>query len=229
MESWGTDPWAKYAGWGYKCYSNGTCGFVQNHPDHADRVVVYTAPEGDEVATYTRGTARLQNGEAIVPLGETFKWVTNPDIGLTAHLTPRGDCLGLYVESLSTKELVVRELQNGGSDVVFDYIVYGLRIGFEEASIVQKKPEEAYIPALEYHKRMYRDDPSLRAYNALERFKAMRTATGEARPLDMSASLALRDEISVYDPATHKRPGAPRQPETRGHTDPAMPKQPSTN
>ena len=56
---------------------------------------------------------RLVAGEARVELDETFGWVTNPDVGLSAQLTPRGECLGLYVDSLSAGELRVRELGDG--------------------------------------------------------------------------------------------------------------------
>jgi len=52
----------------YKVFGSGSVSFAQNHPYDRNRVVVYSAPEGDEVATYTRGTARLVNGEARVPL-----------------------------------------------------------------------------------------------------------------------------------------------------------------
>ena len=60
------DGWA-YAEVGvdaYKIRGNGTDSFVQNHPDRADRVVVYHAPEASEVAVYTRGSAQLENGVA---------------------------------------------------------------------------------------------------------------------------------------------------------------------
>jgi hypothetical protein len=219
-ESWGIDAYGEDAGGCFSCTYNGTwatvadwaackvrgpgsVNFVQNHPEAPDKVIVYACPEGDEVATYTRGTARLVNGVARVPLGETFKWVTNPDIGLTAHLTPRGDCEGLYVESLTTGEMVVRELRGGNSDVTFDYIVYGLRIGFEEASIVQEKEREAPIPSMKYHRDLYEQKPELRQYNALERFKAMRAATGQTGPLDLSAARALHDAIVEFDPSVH--------------------------
>lgn len=110
-----------YDGYGtYKTQGNGTNVFVQNHPE---LVVVYAAPKGDEVAAYMRGTARLVAGQANVPLGDTFRWVTNPDIGLTGHLTPRGKGSVLFVESLTTEEMVVRSLQGFPEDVVFDYIV----------------------------------------------------------------------------------------------------------
>ena len=193
--------WAK-VGWGSsKVYGNGSVSFVQNHPYDRTRTIVYTAPEGDEVATYTRGTARLLNGEARVVLGETFQWVTNPDIGLTAHLTPRGDCEGLYVASVTTSEMIVRELRGGVSNVAFDYIVYGLRIGFEEVAVVQAKEREAPTPSMAAHHAEYEKNPPLRAFNALERFKRMRAGTGETHPVDLSAATALSEAIVNVDPA----------------------------
>jgi hypothetical protein len=197
------------SGWAYvgydtcKIYGNGAVSFVQNHPVNPGEVVVYAAPEGDEVATYTRGTARLQNGVAHVQLGETFKWVTNPDVGLTAHLTLRGDCPGIFVKSLSTAEMVVQEVDGGTSDVAFDYLVYGLRIGFEEIAVVQEKTVEAYIPAMADHRALYERRPELREYNALERFKRMRAAVGDTEPLDLSTSQALHDAIVEFDLAVH--------------------------
>ena len=191
---------------------NGSKDFVQNHPYEKDKVIMYACVEGDEVGTYTRGTARLENGLARVSLGETFKWVTNPDIGLTAHLTPQGDCNGLYVASLTTADLVVRELGGGTSDVVFSYIVHGLRIGFEQASVIEEKHREAYIPSMAHHRELYEKYPDLRQFNPLERFKAMRRANGETEPLDLSESHALHDAIVEFDPAIHKveRPEPPQ-------------------
>jgi hypothetical protein len=190
----------------YKTHGSGTNSFVQNHPEDNNRVIVYSAPEGDEVATYTRGTARLVGGEAQVSLGETFKWVTNPDIGLTAHITPRGDCNGMFVASLSTSEMVVKELGGGTSDAAFDYIVYGLRIGFEEISIVQEKNDESYIPSMASHRERYRMYPELRQYNALERFKRMNMDIGRSF-FETGAARALRDAIHEFDPAIDRLTG----------------------
>ncbi len=193
-----------------KTYGVGISQFVQNHPYEKDRIIAYTAPEGDEAATYTRGTARLVNGEAQVMLGETFKWVTNPEIGLTAHLTPRSDCKGLYVASLTTSEMVVKELQGGTSDATFDYLVYGLRIGFEEASVVQEKIREAYIPSLANHRERYNKYPELRHFNAYERFKQMYTQAGLSIP-SSGSSLVLKDAIHEFDPAIDKIPEPPKR------------------
>jgi hypothetical protein len=194
----------------YKTQGSGTNAFVQNHPQDRSLVIVYAGPEGDEVATYTRGTARLVDGEARVPLGDTFKWVTNPDIGLTAHVTPRGRGTVLFVESLSTTEMVVRSMDGFPSDVLFDYIVCGLRIGFEEVAIVQRKQQEAYIPSMDDHRQAYAEHPELRQYNALQRFKRMRAAAGLEEPVDLSASRSLHDAIEEFDPAIHRSAGAER-------------------
>jgi hypothetical protein len=193
----------------YKIYGSGAMSFVQNHPTEKDRVIVYTAPEGDETATYTRGTARLVKGEARVPLGETFAWVTNPDIGLTAYITPRGRAVPLAVESLGTDVLSVRG--PAGEDVEFDYIVYGLRIGFEETTVVQEKAQEARIPSMADHRRRVAEHPELRRFTALDRFDKMQTAAGRP-PHPGGGAPALVAAIEEYDPARHGRPRADREP-----------------
>jgi ketosteroid isomerase-like protein len=58
---------------------------------------------------YTRRPGRLVNGVARVALGETFALVANPDLGLTVHITPRGETpLPLAAAVVSTSELLVR-------------------------------------------------------------------------------------------------------------------------
>jgi len=186
----------------YKVYGTGTNSFVQNHPYRDDLVITYSAPEGNETATYTRGTGRLVNGEARIPLDETFALVTNPSIGLTAHITPRGEWANLFVKELTTKEMVVAAYE-GSDDVRFDYIVYGLRIGFEELSIVQEKPEESYIPSMHEHRALFRRRPELRKYTTLERFTRMYEEARVPMTADWSEAEALLSAIGEYDPAVH--------------------------
>jgi hypothetical protein len=185
---------------------SGTKSFVQNHPYRDDEVIVYFSLEGDEAGTYTRGSARLVNGEARVTLGETFQWVTNPDLGLTAHVTPREECAGLYVESLSTTELVVRESGGGSSDAAFDYVVHGLRIGFEETGVVREKEIESFIPSMAQTRALYERRPEFRRYNALERFRSMATEVTGAEAVDLSNAEALRAAVQEYDPDLHGSP-----------------------
>ena len=193
-----------YVGYGsYKINGTGSVAFVQNHPENADQVIVYNSPEGDEVATYTRGTAKLVNGEARIPLGETFKWVTNPDIGLTAHLTPIGEPCLLYVESMSTTELRVKGSADCSGNARFSYIVYGLRIGFEDVTVVQKKTREARIPSMASHRKAMEEQPELARYTALSRWAHMEGSDRETVKAGMTRTAALLGKIGEFDPKVH--------------------------
>ncbi len=126
--------------------------------------------------------------------------------------------------SLTTEELVVKSDPNLADDVSFDYIVYGLRIGFEELSIVQEKTQEAYIPSMKDHRERYAKHPELRRYNALQRFGRMRADRGMTAVPDMNTAEALRDAIEEFDPEVHKlpheKPESPLRPETPPEPDP---------
>lgn len=180
----------------YKIVGNGSVSFVQNHPDDPDKVVVYHAPESSEVNVYTRGSARLVKGTARVALDPTFAWTANPEVGLTAHLTPRGEAVALAVESVSATEIVVRG--PAGSDVSFDYWVTGLRIGFEEMPAVTRKEIDAQIPRNADAAEIYAADPELRAFNGLERHRAMARDLGRSVDPDMKATATLRNRIGVH-------------------------------
>lgn len=108
--------------------------------------------------------------------------------------------------------MIVKSAPGSASDASFDYIVYGLRIGFEESSIVQEKIREAYIPSMVDHRARYAKQPELRRYNALERFSRMRTDKGMTSVPDMSAAEALRDSIEEFDPEVHKLPQTKPEP-----------------
>jgi len=202
--------WAACGRLSYKIMGTGSVDFVQNHPYKSNEVIVYAAPEGDEVATYTRGTARLIDGEVKVSLGETFQWVTNPEIGLTAHLTPRGKGSVLYVESITTEEMIVKSYEGFPNDVYFDYLVYGLRIGFEEHSVVQEKDLEARIPDMSDHHAMYTRRPDLRQYNALERYTSMYASNGMQRTTSSLGADGLISLIGVHEHTESAKPADER-------------------
>ena len=193
--------WATVGQAGYKVKGNGVVSFVQNHPSDPTAEIVYSAPEADEAAVYTRGSARLEDGEARVPLGETFRLVANPDIGLTAHLTPRGaETVALSVASLSTEEIVVRGPD--GSDAAFDYLVWGLRIGFEERPAIRPRERHAPLPSRSVDEALFAAHPELRAKTPLARFAAMRTgAAAGTGSLDLTRSRALAAAIDAAAPA----------------------------
>lgn len=199
----------------YKVAGTGTVNFIQNHPERPGQVIVYAAPEGDEVAVYTRGTARLVDGTARVALADTFRWVANPEIGLTAHLTARGEPVPLSVGSLSTSELLVRGPD--GSDASFDYLVYGLRVGFEDVAVVQEKTQDAKIPSMATHHELLTRRPDLAGFTARSRFAAMVDDAGVARAPG-GAAAALLAAIGVHDPADGPIGARPPRPAVVGAT-----------
>ncbi|RKY11830.1 MAG: hypothetical protein DRP82_07175, partial [Planctomycetota bacterium] len=109
---------------------SGTKNFVQPHPKDPEKEIVYACLEGGESGTYCRGVGRLVNGAAVVKLPEHFTLVTAEE-GLTAYVTPMGECIGLYVERVNNRELVVREVGGGKSNVNFSWLVMGIRKGYE--------------------------------------------------------------------------------------------------
>ncbi|MCU0230020.1 MAG: hypothetical protein MUC67_01455 [Acidobacteria bacterium] len=212
--------WADVSTATYKIHGTGAVSFEQNHPYERDKVIVYAAPEGDEVAVYTRGSAQLENGFARVALGATFSLVANPDLGLTAHLTPRGAAVPLAVESVTTSELTVRG--PAGADVAFDYIVYGLRIGFEDLAVVQPKTREALLPEAAAIEASYGGRPDLRTYSAAARFRAMPgaivrdDARGDElrRAIDGDRAAAIIAAAGMAERDTSPRPSALAEPAT---------------
>jgi hypothetical protein len=116
--------------------ASGTKSFVQAHPTDSTKQIVYVSLEGPEAGTYSRGTAKLGNGEAVVNLPEHFSLVTN-EAGLTIQLTPRGEWLQLYVVKASAKQIIVREAS--GKSGQFDYFVQGVRKGYENHQVIQYK------------------------------------------------------------------------------------------
>jgi hypothetical protein len=61
--------------------------------------------------------------------------------GLTAQVTPRADCRGLYVAELTTTSIVVKELQGGTSNARFDFFVNGIRSGYKDYKVLNSKSE----------------------------------------------------------------------------------------
>ena len=200
------DVWAEVAheegGSLYTIRGSGAKSFVQNDPIDPSKVVVFAALEGDEAGTYTRGQARLEGGRATVALSPAFARVTNPDIGLTAHVSPRGVAVPLTVESLTSDTLVVRG--PAGADVRFDYVVFGLRLGFERHAVIAEKTRDAPLPAEPSPEELAGLDE---AVTPLGRFTAMRAALGETAPLDLTRSAAMKRAAGVIAAAS-PAPGA---------------------
>ena len=171
--------------------------FVQAHPVEKDLEIVYTTLEGPEAGVFTRGSARLSDGMARVALEETFAWVANPDVGLTVFLTPRGQWADLYVESVTSREIVVRSAPGAPLDATFDYMVMGLHVGYEEAPAVRPRTRDALLPAPESLRAQLRGRDDLVRYTPLERYRASEAAVFGRRGVDLSAGRALTAAIGT--------------------------------
>jgi hypothetical protein len=117
----------------------GNKNFIQPHPTDPTKEIVYVALEGGEAGTYTRGSGTLVDGIAIIELPEHFGLVTNAE-GLTAQITPRGPVHAmLYVESVTPRTLVVRASTSADAHVPFDYLINGIREGFENHQVIRDR------------------------------------------------------------------------------------------
>ncbi|HEX2897864.1 MAG TPA: hypothetical protein VHP63_07435, partial [candidate division Zixibacteria bacterium] len=117
--------------------------FIQEHPQNPNQYIAFVALEGPEAGTYTRGSFQLNNGVAEISLPESFSLVTGAG-GLTVQVTPRGKVNGmLYVESITPSKLVVMASDVSDASVKFDYLVNGVRIGYEGFESIRKSNENS--------------------------------------------------------------------------------------
>jgi hypothetical protein len=139
-------------------FVDGSKNFVHPHPVDPGKQLVYVCLEGGENGVYVRGSSGLERGRAVINLPEHFGLVAAAE-GLTAQVTPRdGRARGyLYVEEIAPDRIVVVEANGGTSDAQFDYLVMGVRRGFEEHQVVQEnrfvKPDRE-LSQEEYEQRM---------------------------------------------------------------------------
>ena len=118
---------------------SGVKSFVMQHPEKADKNIVYACIEGPEAGAYERGTAVLQNGEAFVPFSDHYRLVANAET-MTVLLTPAAwDTYGLAVVEKTETGFKVKELKGGTGNFSFDWEVKCVRKGFENYEVVRDK------------------------------------------------------------------------------------------
>jgi hypothetical protein len=192
---------------GFGIASNGPKSFLQNHPTDPSRLMAYVALEGPEAGTYTRGSGSIRGGEARIALDPTFALTTDPDIGLTAVVTPRRPRADLYVASVSTKELVVRSGSTSPDEVGFDYVVNGLRVGFENHPVIFESSRfpNATVPSPEAAGlRLAAMPGDSQASTPLARLSAARIRAGTRAP-ELAGARALIAGINSEEHALHAR------------------------
>jgi len=88
--------------------------------------------ESPEIKFIDEGKSRLVNGEKRIDIDPIFLDTIeqNPDDYLI-HLTPMGECNGLYVNEVSTGTFVVKEFNNGNSNLNFVWQISAYRKGYK--------------------------------------------------------------------------------------------------
>jgi hypothetical protein len=112
----------------------GTKNFEADYPGDPTKKIIYVALEGPEAGTYIRGTSVCENFETTINFPDYFSLVT-VESGLSASLTPRGSFSNLYIKELTNEHLIVG-CETGKS---FDYIVFGIRKGYENFNPIKQK------------------------------------------------------------------------------------------
>ncbi len=155
LESYGVYGYASgsYSGNDYGIYNAaGIKSWVNPDPEDPSKSIVYATLEGGENGTYWRGTARLERGRAVVIMPDHFRKVTSPDHPVTVTLAPRGECSGLMLVETGNERIVVKEMMGGTSDVEFDFIIMGKRLGYEDHDPVIDNVD--YVPFQGHHSGM---------------------------------------------------------------------------
>ncbi len=125
----------------------GTSNFSIPHPLKKGHRLVYTGIEAAEVLLVHRGTATLSNGQTRIDFPDHFIAVSDPR-NITAYLTPRQNCNGLFIVEVTNDHLIVQELQGGTSSAQFDFMVVTVRDQFfdfdfePEGDIAIKRDDE---------------------------------------------------------------------------------------
>ncbi len=119
--------------------SGGTKNFVTPHPEDPSKQIEYVAAEGPTSDVFFRGTARLQDGVAVIPVPDHFRLVARQDSYMTT-LTPVGERTVLAVDSEGPEGIVVR----GSGNTRFHYVVWGERDEFRDHEAV--RPNTLFTP-----------------------------------------------------------------------------------
>ncbi len=147
----GTQTWvACYDGGGtnlyYKDLGSGAASTLVYDKDQNVRVMF--CPEAPEVLFEDYGSATLSNGSTYVNLDEIF--ANNVQIDskhpLRVFVQLEGDCNGVYVTEKSANGFMVKELNNGQSNVKFTYHIVANRVNTAMETSAPSKYADARFP-----------------------------------------------------------------------------------
>lgn len=120
-----TGDWAyvgiRTGGTNYKIIGGGTVSTVVKDENNQNRVLF--CPESPEITFTDSGTGKLTNGIAEIKIDPILSKniFVDEKHPLKVFVQLEGDCNGVYVTEKSTEGFIVKELQNGNSNVAFSW------------------------------------------------------------------------------------------------------------
>lgn len=120
---------ANYNGTTYKIIGNGTVSTIVDGLHENDPKKVMFAPEAPEVLFEDYGTGYLENGSAHIYIDPLFSKniIVDQNHKLKVFIQLEGDCNGVYVTNKTAEGFLVKELQNGQSNVAFSWHIVANR------------------------------------------------------------------------------------------------------
>lgn len=121
--------------------ATGAKPFLTPDPSDDSRLIRYVAMEGPEAALFVRGSVELVEGRARIELPDHFKALA-VEKTITVSLTPRSeDSLGVAAVRVSSEQIDIKELFKGRGRYQVDYVVYAVRLGYEDFPVyLPKRP-----------------------------------------------------------------------------------------
>lgn len=102
-----------------------------------ERVATY-APSAMKVDVVDRGKSKLKNGKATIVFTDEFSKLLSENEDITITVTPLGSSKGLFVSNYSTTGFTILENESGTSNVDFNWIAIGVKVGFENPEISEE-------------------------------------------------------------------------------------------
>ncbi|MGQ9864223.1 MAG: hypothetical protein ACUVRD_07080 [Bacteroidia bacterium] len=129
---------ARQSGQNYKIIGSGSVSTIVHDGQGGLRMM--TAPEAPDALFLDFGIATLQEGRAYVALDPILLHnIDTSDVHI--WLTPRGPCLGIYVEAFDGKGFYVRERKGGKSTLSFHWAIAATRLPkYQRAPLIPNPP-----------------------------------------------------------------------------------------
>jgi hypothetical protein len=108
-----------------KTLTNNIIATLHNNDQSSKRIVSYSSQSFQPEIT-EKGKATLKNGSVKVLFSNDFKKLCEINDNLIINITPIGNSNGLFIESIDENGFVVKENQNGSSNISFFYQISGL-------------------------------------------------------------------------------------------------------